>query len=229
VRDQRELLKRIAAEDPELAARLIVMTLPATGRYVSYALEIDGLGEHRVGDGEPEFHLSTNAKTLTKLATGSAGPLGLMLRGRLRIRGKRRKAMKLRRMSNGGLDLAAVVENGGTLDPDLLYRSLPYMIDPEWTKGHDFTVRYVVSGVGTWYLRVRDGEPLEVSQEGEADGTATVSFDDYQRLASGAVSPSVAMQNQLTKIEGQIHPVTLVGRWIARAQGMDDAELEREE
>ncbi len=49
--------------------------------------------------------------------------------------------MKLRQMSEGGLDLAAVVENGGTLDPDVLYRSLPYMIDPEWTKGHDFTVR----------------------------------------------------------------------------------------
>ena len=227
---QTEALKRIAANDPDLAARLILMTLPATGRDVSYVLEVEGLGEHRVGDGEPEFRMSTDARTLTKLASGSSGPLGLMLRGRLRIRGKRRKAMKLRRMSNGGLDLAAVVEKGGTLDPDLLYRSLPYMIDPEWTKGHDFTVRYVVTGRGggTWYLRVNDGERLTVDDEGDADGTATIAFDDYQHLASGAISPAVAMQNQLTKIDGQIHPVTLVGRWIARAQGTDDAELERE-
>jgi ribonucleoside-diphosphate reductase beta chain len=230
VSSQKEALKRIAAKDPDLAARLILMTLPATGRDASYVLEVEGLGEHRVGDGEPEFRMSTDGRTLTKLATGSSGPLGLMLRGRLRIRGKRRKAMKLRRMSNGGLDLAAVVEYGGTLDPDLLYRSLPYMIDPEWTKGHDFTVRYVVtgSGGGTWYLRVNDGERLTVGDEGDADGTATIAFDDYQRLASGAISPAVAMQNQLTKIDGQIHPVTLLGRWIARAQGMDDAELERE-
>jgi ribonucleoside-diphosphate reductase beta chain len=228
VSSQKEALKRIAAKDPDLAARLILMTLPATGREVAYVLEVEGLGEHRVGDGEPEFRMSTDPRTLAALATGSSGPLGLMLRGRLRIRGKRRKAMKLRRMSNGGLDLAAVVENGGTLDPDLLYRSLPYMIDPEWTKGHDFTVRYVVSDMGTWYLRVRDGEPLEVSREGDAEGTATVSFDTYQRLASGQVSPSIAMQNQLTMIDGQIHPVTLLGRWIARAQGVDDAELERE-
>jgi ribonucleoside-diphosphate reductase beta chain len=226
---QRAALHRIAKDDPELAARLILMTLPATGRDISYALEVDGLGEHRVGDGEPEFRLSTDGRTLTRLATGSSGPLRLMLRGRLRIRGKRRKAMKLRRMSNGGLDLAAVVENGGSVDPDLLYRSLPYMVDPEWTKGHDFTVRYVVSGVGTWYVRVKDGEPLEVTaEEREADGTATVSFDTYQLLASGQVSPSIAMQNQLTKIDGQIHPVTLLGRWIARAQGADDAELKRE-
>jgi ribonucleoside-diphosphate reductase beta chain len=225
---QRAALQRIAKDDPELAARLILMTLPATGRDVSYDLEIEGLGEHRVGDGEPEFRLSTDPRTLAALGSGSSA-LGLMLSGRLRIRGKRRKAMKLRRMSNGGLDLAAVVENGGTLDPDLLYRSMPYMIDPEWTKGHDFTVRYVVSGVGTWYVTVRDGQAVEVTrEEREADGTATVSIEDYQRLASGQVSPSIAMQNQLTKIDGQIHPVTLLGRWIARAQGTDDAELKRE-
>jgi hypothetical protein len=81
VRDQRAALKRIAADDPELAARLILMTLPATGRDISYALEAEGLGEHRVGDREPDFHLSTDPRTLTDLATGSSGPLGLMLRG----------------------------------------------------------------------------------------------------------------------------------------------------
>jgi len=227
-RRQRAALRRIAADDPELAAKLILMTLPGTGRDVSYALEVEGLGEHRIGHGEPDFRLSTDPHTLTKLATGSSGPLGLMLRGKLRIRGKRRRAMKLRRMSDG-LDLAAVVENGGTLDPDLLYRSLPYMVDPEWTTGHDFTVKYVVSGVGTWYVTVNDGEPLEVSRNGAAaDGTATVSFDSYQQLASGAVSPAVAMQNQLTNIDGEIHPVTLLGRWIARAQGADEDELQRE-
>jgi ribonucleoside-diphosphate reductase beta chain len=127
-----------------------------------------------------------------------------------------------------------VVEAGGTLDPDILYRSLPYLIDPDWTEGHEFTVRYVVTGDrgGTWYVSARDGEPLEVSRElpdgREAVGTATVSFDSYQRMASGEVSPSQAMQNQLTKIDGEIHEITLLGRWIARAQGADDAELKRE-
>ena len=108
---------------------------------------------------------------------------------------------------------------------------MPYLIDADWTKGHEFTVRYVVTGErgGTWYVTVRDGEPLEVTQEErEAVGTATVSFDTYQRMASGQLSPSMAMQNQLTTIDGQIHPVTVLGRWIARAQGADDAELKRE-
>jgi ribonucleoside-diphosphate reductase beta chain len=248
---QRAALHRIAAGDPELAARLILMTLPGAASKVdgtmSYVLDVAELGTHRVsisggrarvdqadGREDADFRLQTDAPTLVDLVTGTHGPLGLMMRGRLRIRGKRRKAMKLRRMS-GEVSMSDVVEAGGTLDPDILYRSLPYLIDPDWTTGHYFTVRYDVTGTGggSWSVSVRDGEPLQVSRElldgRDVAGTATVSFDSYQRMASGQVSPSQAMQNQLTKIDGEIHPVTLLGRWIARAQGADDAELKRED
>ena len=247
---QRAALNRIAKEDPELAARLILMTLPGAASKIpgtlTYVLDVDGVGAHRVsvsggrarvdpapdGDGhDADFRLHADPRTLADLVTGARGPLGLMMRGRLRIRGKRRKARKLRKLSSGALSMADVVEAGGTLDPDILYRSLPYMIEPDWTQGHSFTVKYVVTGEGggTWYVTVRDGQPLEVTQEErEAVGTATVSFDTYQRMASGQLSPSMAMQNQLTTIDGQIHPVTVLGRWIARAQGSDDAELKRE-
>jgi len=249
---QRAALNRIAKEDPELAARLILMTLPGAASKIpgtlTYVLDVDGLGAHRVsvsggrarveraadGDGDDadaDFRVQADARTLADLVTGSRGPLGLMMRGRLRIRGKRRKALKLRRMSSGELSMGDVVEVGGTLDPDVLYRSLPYLIDPAWTIGHDFSVRYVVTGQGggTWYVTARDGERLEVTGEArEVAGTATVSFESYQRMASGQISPSMAMQNQLTTIDGRIHPITLVGRWIARAQGTDDAELKRE-
>jgi ribonucleoside-diphosphate reductase beta chain len=245
---QRAALNRMAKDDPELAARLILMTLPGAasriGGTMSYVLDVEELGAHRISisggrarvdrvnssdDEDVDFRLHADARTLTDLVTGAHGPLGLMMRGRLRIRGKRRKAMKLRKMSAGELSMADVVEAGGTLDPDILYRSLPYMVDPEWTRGHEFTVRYVVTGIGTWFVTARDGQPLEVTTDDrDAVGTATVSFDSYQRMASGQVSPSIAMQNQLTKIDGQIHPITLLGRWIARAQGADDAELKRE-
>ena len=247
---QRAALNRIAKEDPELAARLILMTLPGAASKIpgtlTYVLDVDGVGAHRVsvsggrarvdpaadGDGhDADFRLHADPRTLADLVTGARGPLGLMMRGRLRIRGKRRKARKLRKLSSGALSMADVVEAGGTLDPDILYRSLPYMIEPDWTQGHSFTVKYVVTGErgGTWYVTVRDGEPLVVTrEEREAVGTATVSFDTYQRMASGQLSPSMAMQNQLTTIDGQIHPVTVLGRWIARAQGSDDAELKRE-
>ncbi len=172
---QRAALHRIAKDDPELAARLILMTLPGAAAKVdgtlSYLLDVEGLGAHRVsvsggrarvdpienGDGEDvDFRLQANAQTLVDLVTGAHGPLGLMMRGKLRIRGKRRKALKLRKMSSGELSMAEVVEAGGTLDPDILYRSLPYMIESDWTKGHDFTVRYEVTGDGGRHL-VRDG------------------------------------------------------------------------
>jgi ribonucleoside-diphosphate reductase beta chain len=247
---QRAALNRMAQDDPELAARLILMTLPGAaskvGGTMAYVLDVKGLGAHRVsisggrarvdrvesGDSEDvDFRLQADARTLADLVTGAHGPLGLMMRGRLRIRGKRRKALKLRKLSSGELSMADVVEAGGTLDPDVLYRSLPFLIDPDWTKGHDFTVRYVVTGAGggTWYVTARDGEPLEVTTDDrEPVGTATISFDSYQRMASGQISPSIAMQNQLTKIDGRIHPITVLGRWIARAQGDDDAEMKRE-
>jgi ribonucleoside-diphosphate reductase beta chain len=248
---QRAALHRIAADDPELAARLVLMTLPAAAARISgtlvYQLDVEELGSFLVSvsggrarvdeartSGDTDFRLQTDARTLVDLVTGSAGPLGLMMRGRLRIRGKRRRALRLRQMSSGDLSMAEVVDAGGTLEPDILYRSLPYLVEREWTQGHDFTVRYVVTGEGggTWYVSARDGEPLEVTRElpdgRDAAGTATVSLDSYQRMASGQVSPSQAMQNQLTKVDGEIHPVTLLGRWIARAQGTDDAELKRE-
>src|SRR3954463_4163435 len=244
---QRAALQRMAAAEPELAARLILMTLPGAasrvGGTMSYVLDVEELGAYRVsisggrarvdrvdgGDEDVDFRLQADARTLTDLVTGEHGPLGLMMRGKLRIRGKRRKAMKLRKISGGELSMADVVEAGGTLDPDVLYRSLPYLVEPDWTQGHSFTVRYVVTGAGTWYVTARDGQPLEVpADEREAVGTATVSLDSYQRMASGQVSPTIAMQNQLTKIDGQIHPITLLGRWIARAQGADDAEKKRE-
>jgi len=247
---RRAALNRMAKDDPELAARLILMTLPGAASKVdktmSYVLDVEELGAHRVsisggrarvdrvdkdGDEDVDFRLQANARTLVDLVTGAHGPLGLMMRGKLRIRGKRRKALKLRKMGSGDLSMADVVEAGGTLDPDILYRSLPYVIDADWTKGHTFTVRYVVTGEngGTWYVTANDGEPLAVTQdERDAAGTATVSLDTYQRMASGQISPSIAMQNQLTTIDGEIHPITLLGRWIARSQGEDDAELKRE-
>ncbi|HEY6774984.1 MAG TPA: SCP2 sterol-binding domain-containing protein [Thermoleophilaceae bacterium] len=250
---QRAALRAMAAEDPELAARLILMTLPASASRISgdltYHLEVEGLGKRRVSvsggrarvdespqdTGETDFRIHTDPRALVDLATGASGPIRLMLGRRLRVRGKRRRALRLREMSSARADLAQVVDAGGKLDPDVLYRSLPYLVEPEWTNGHDFTVRYRVTGEGggDWYVRARDGERLEVSREApdghEVTATVRLSFDDYQRMAAGEVSPTKAMEMQLTTIDGEIFPVTLLGRWIDRAQGGDVAELKREE
>jgi ribonucleoside-diphosphate reductase beta chain len=251
---RKAMLRRVAEDDPQLAGRMILMTLPAAAARIpgrlDWVLELDGLGSHRVavadggarveaadGDGEAaDFRLITDPRTMADLATGAAGPLGLMLRGRLRIRGKRRRALRLRAMSSAEAGLDEVLAGGGRLDPDVMYRALPYLIEPEWTKGHDFMLRYDVAGgpdAGTWYVRVRDGERLVVSSEppdgAELTATVRVESDAYQRMAAGQITPTEAMQQRLTDIDGEIFPVTLMGRWIDRGQGRDDAELEREE
>jgi hypothetical protein len=162
---QGDALERVADQDPELAARLVLMALPAAAASIpatlAYELDVEGVGAYRVSvadgrarvdpatDGQPtDFTLSTDARALVDLATGRSGALGLALRRRLRIKGSRRRALLLGRMSAEQPDPGAILRAGGRLDPDLMYRALPYMIDPEWTRGHRFTVGYELTGDG---------------------------------------------------------------------------------
>jgi ribonucleoside-diphosphate reductase beta chain len=247
----RAALQQMAAEDPVLAARVVLMTLPAAAARVSapvvYDLEIDELGSWRVStgnggarvepaaglDGGADFRLRTDARGLAALA-GGAAPLRLMLARRVRLDGKRRKALALRAMSGEPPSIEEVARAGVALDPDVMFRALPYLIEPEWTRGHSFVVEYELTGEGggTWFVHVDDGRRLRVTTDAPAQGavaaTARTGIDAYQRLAAGELTPSEAMQNRLTEIEGEIYPVTLLGRWIDRAQGRDDVELARE-
>jgi ribonucleoside-diphosphate reductase beta chain len=241
-----QALAQMAKQEPELAARLILQTLPAAAAKVpgklTYGLLVDGIGSYTVAidggrasvtegtNGTTDFNLSTNARGLAEMGAG-ASPLKLLLSGRVRIRGNRLKARQLRAMADGPIDMAAVIANGGEVDPDLLYRSLPYLIDPAWTRGHSYLLRYAI-GERAWDIEVRDGQPLQVSAAGngrEPDAVVKVSDDTFRKLVTRELSPTDAMRMQLTWIDGQIYPVTLLGRWMDRAQGMDDAELEREE
>ena len=241
----REALAEMAKEEPELAARLVIQTLPAAAARVpgslTYGLEVEDVGGYTVSiadgrasvtpgaNGATEFTIATDAAGLARLAAG-ASPLRLMLAGKLKLTGKRLRARKLRAMSNGEApDMSAVLENGGDIDPGLLYRSLPYLIDPEWTRGHSGVVRYEI-GDARWDVEVRDGERLSVRPAGDAqaDAVARISHDTFRKLVSLELSPTDAMRMQLTQIDGYIPLVTALGRWMDRAQGRDDAELDRE-
>jgi ribonucleoside-diphosphate reductase beta chain len=244
-----EALKVMAREDPELAARLILQGLPAAAARIpgelTYDLEVAELGSWRVavadgdatvtkgnGDGPVDFRMSTDARGLAELAAGES-PLKMLLGGRVRIRGKRRKAMKLGAMGNGGTSLADVIKRGGEVDPDTVYRALEYLIDPEWTRGHRFVIAYELSGEGggKWYVHVRDGERPRVTTEAPEKGpnaTGHMSMDTWRRVVSNELTPNRAMQEQLTWVDGEVYPVVMLGRWIERSQGRDDQELARE-
>ena len=241
-----QALAAMAKDDPELAARLVIQTLPAAAAKVpgklTYGLDVAGVGDYTVsisdgrasvaegGNGAVDFTIATDARGLAEMAAG-ASPVRLMLGGRLKLKGKRLKARRLRAMSEGEPPgMSEVFKNGGQVDPDVLYRALPYLIDPEWTRGHSGTVRYVI-GERSWDVHVRDGQRLEVGESNgdSPDAVATISEDTFRRLLSLELSPTDAMRMQLTQIDGYIPLVTVLGRWMDRSQGRDDAELEREQ
>jgi ribonucleoside-diphosphate reductase beta chain len=244
-------LRRMTEADPDLAARLVVHSLPAAAAplpsEMRWRLDVDGIGSWFVQGGggeraasltpasngeagEADFTLSTDSAGLAELASG-AGPLGLLARRRIRLKGKRRRAFALRRMSAdaGPRDLARL---GAPVDMDLVYRALAHAIDPDWARGRSFAIAYEVSGKGggRWLVEVDDGK-VRVSSGANGrspDATVTTDADTWMALLRGDVSPSTAMQQQRTKVEGELYPVTLMGRWIDRADGRDEPELERE-
>jgi ribonucleoside-diphosphate reductase beta chain len=244
--------RQMAEADPDLAARLVLMSLPVAAKRIpgelTYDLTVEGWGTYRVSkqngsatvDQQPErgdvgrpdpgvdFTLAMDARTLAQMAAG-ASPARLMLEGRLRVRGKRRRALRLRSMAEGELDLAELLRAGAEIEPDLLYRALEYLIDPEWTRGHKFTIVYELDG-NAWQVEVRDGSRVTVAtgRPNKADATVRLSMDTFRSLLNGEMTPTEAMQKDLTAVEGQIHPVTLLGRWMERAQGRDEKEMARE-
>jgi ribonucleoside-diphosphate reductase beta chain len=245
-----EALRRMAASEPELAARLIVHSLPAAAATLppdlSYRLELEGLGAWTVTpNGGPAevteaspgadlngeaFGLYTDPATLARVASGKS-PLAALIRGRIKLRGRRRKALALRRLSQdaGPRDLARL---GVPVDADLVFRSLAYAIEPEWTRGHRFSVVYqlVGEGGGTWRVDVEDGRVRVERGEGESpDAIVRIRYSDWIALLSGEITPPDSMRLGLTEIEGKIFPVTRMGRWIDRAEGVDQPELDREE
>jgi ribonucleoside-diphosphate reductase beta chain len=243
-------LRRMAESDPELAARLIIQSLPAAAAKLpdgmSYRLELDGVGAWTVSslggrakvaevlagadlNGET-FAISTDAETLAQVASGR-NPVGPLMNGRLKLRGRRRKALALRKLDPdaGPRELARL---GHPVDADLVFRSLPYAIEPEWTRGHSFAVAYelVGEGGGTWRVEVDDGSVRVERGLGEdPDATVRIRYSDWLALLSGELTPPDAMRLGKTEVDGSIPPVTLLGRWIDRAEGIDGPELEREE
>ena len=246
-------LRRMAESDPELAARLILQSLPAAAAKLpegmSYRLELDGLGaldrpvpfggrakvaEVLAGadlNGEA-FAISTDAETLCQ----GRPPAGIrsvpLMSGRLKLRGRRRKAIALRRLDPdaGPRDLARL---GHQVDADLVFRSLPYAIEPEWTRGHHFTVAYqlVGEGGGTWRVEVDDGTVSVERGLGESpDAIVRIRYADWLALLSGeldAARRDAAREDRGSTARSRQSPGSDAGS--TGPKGIDGPELEREQ
>ncbi len=182
--------------------------------------------------------LRRNPRLATRLARS-------LLAERRRIRRDDGERLPLRELfgSGGARELA---RRGGRIDPDLAFRALAHAIDPAWTKDEHFTVDYELTGEGggRWAVRIDDGtvrvdalapgaepdpSPTDDGAEPRRRAVVSLSAETWQSLVAGTLSPTTAMQSGLTEVEGDIPAVTLLGRWIERADGRDGPELEREQ
>src|SRR5262249_44625326 len=143
----------------------------------------------------------------------------------------RRKVLALRRLASdaGPRELARL---GLPVDPDLVFRSLAYAIEPEWTRGHRFTVAYhlVGEGGGTWRVEIDDGRVTVQQGEGDSPNSIVrIRYPDWLRLLAGEITPADSTRPGRTGTDGQLFPVTGRGRWIAGAEGVDGPERARED
>ena len=179
--------------------------------------------------------LQTDAATFARLAAG-ASPLRLMLTGQLRIRGKRRRALQAaqagrrpddarhrarRRRARPGPALpgAAVRDRPGVdRGPPLLASSTRSTADETGPGGQLVRER-----------RRRHGHHHDrAARRRRRTRPCSCRTRPGCGLVRGELTPNEAMQQGLVRVEGAMYPVTLVGRWIERSEGRDDAELERE-
>ena len=156
----RGALVRLAREDPVTAGRILAALLPAQAivleRATDYDLTIHEVGTFAItvagghawvkpldaprGRRTAEFHVRAGALALAELLTGA--PVRLRrFSGPQRVTGRRRRVRPvLSALVNARVSLAEALGAGVDLDAELAMAALAHVIDPAWTRGHNFTV-----------------------------------------------------------------------------------------
>ena len=159
--------------------------------------------------GRPTSASRPTSRGLAAMAAG-ASPLRLIVSGKLRIRGKRRRARKLRAMANGDDPTWRTWSRaGGDVDPDA---ALPRAAVPD-RPGVDarppLRRRATRSAARPWYVEVRDGEPLKVTTPptgAQPDATSASRPTTYRGWSAGELSPDAGDARQLTLDRGKTLP-----------------------
>ena len=245
-------MRRMAASDPELAARMILHSMPAAAadlpEGLSYRLELDGLGAWRViarGDRAEVIETQRRRRAERRRLRDPDRPADP---GEARRR--RQPALRARRAGACGSAASAARRWRCAASPTrparATWRSSASRSIPTSSSGRSPTrssrsgPRGTASRSATTLIgegggaldhrrRRRRGRHRRAALDPEAptpsSGCATRTGC---ALLSGELQPTDALRLGMTEIEGAIPPVTLLGRWIDRAEGVDGPELERE-
>ena len=229
----------LARDDSVTAGALLVGLLPAQGAVLdalmTYDVTVRGVGtfavfvegssarivrqSRRRPRSEALFHLSAEPLVLAELLAGERAKVG-RFRRRAKVSGRRKRMSELAPLRDARLSLAAAVAAGARLEPGLVYQALPYAIDPQWTRGHTFTVaqRIVELAPQTWHISARDGLPLRVVErrtEARADAVVTMSKAAFERM----LRDEPPLPSDRPQIRGDRDAVTALKRWTDLARG----------
>ena len=236
----RKALLALSREDGGAAGALLVGLLPAQGAVLegslSYDVTVRGIGTFGVfvedgsarvvrlsrkrPRGQAAFHLSGDPETLAELLAGERTKL-TRFRRQGRVTGRRKRAREeLGALPEARLSLAQAVRAGARLEPALVYRAMPFAIEPDWTRGHRFTVAQQIVELApqSWLISVRDGLPLQVVEhatEAPADATVTMSRAAFERLLKDEPHPL----GDRPQVKGDRTAVSALKRWTDLARG----------
>ncbi len=240
--DRREIawilpaLRRLADEDPALAAAALIALLPAQAtvvpRDLTYDVTIRDHGTWRVAlsDGEGNVSRPTRgAGGTTVTVVGDLASLAPLAAGGVRRRsagmeftGTRRHLRKLLRARREPVLLSDLHHAGVHVPPGVLLGLLVRAVPAELTVGHDVEVDYLVPGEqgGLWRIIVRAGHApvLTVPADEDPAPDATV------RIASQALLPLLTAlplpPGERLLISGDVDAARLLAGWFAQAQGL---------
>jgi len=236
----RRALVGLAREDAVAAGALLVGLLPAQGAVLhgtlTYDLTVRGVGtfavfvedgsarvvrlSRRRPRGQAPFHLSAEPLALAELLAGERRKVG-RFRRKAKVSGRRKRAQELTALRDARLSLADAVEAGARLEPALVFQALPFVVEPEWTCGHRFTVAQQIVELAPreWHVAVHDGRPLRVverSAGAPADATVTMTRAAFDRLLRDE-RPALADR---PVVRGDREAVAALKRWTDLARGV---------
>ncbi|HTD57265.1 MAG TPA: hypothetical protein VK672_00070 [Solirubrobacteraceae bacterium] len=226
-------IRRLATQrDAKLAAELVIELIPAQRDLVeqplNYEIKIGELGTFyvtldpgqatisREPRGSVDFSLEGPVAAFSELAAGGAS----RRHPGLRIRKGRRRARRFLKSRRQPVALADLAVAGVDVWPGLLLLAMAEAIDPSWTSGRRFELAFEIEETAgiVIYVRVADGESIQVSRTAAGAPAATISLSGHALicLLAGTQPPI----EHRTLVSGDITSVDMFLQWTARAQGL---------
>ena len=163
--------------------------------------------------GEVDFQVSGDYAAIAQLL--AAGPIRRRFsRSVARVQGNRKGIPALEALVALRLDLVALYREGVRMHPRTALTVAAELIEPEWTIGVRFCIAYESRWAETVYLVVDDGAPARVADEAP-EGLVSTAISGQAGVFELLLTGARPLHATLT---GDEWPLTLVGKWIKRAQ-----------